>query len=216
MPITELALLHLTPGTTIDDAALRSNLSHAKTVLQNYTGRTFYYMQQTEDPSCIYVIGEWDSLDQHLNDFIPSADNQALLESLKHVLTVDSNLEHLDVANADLPLPTSPALLEQARTGELVWSVVHHTIKAGEKHRFLDTFHANKRYLQDSITELDGKIGGGWCVGQGKENVFVLLCPWKGVDQHEEFGKTEGFQKYVKITEWIDGADIKHAKFLNI
>jgi hypothetical protein len=50
MPITELALLHLTPGTTIDDAALRSNLSHAKTVLQNYTGRTFYYMQQTEDP----------------------------------------------------------------------------------------------------------------------------------------------------------------------
>jgi quinol monooxygenase YgiN len=216
MPLTELALLHLTPRTTIDNAALRSKLSHAKTVMQNYTGRTFYYMQQTEDPSCIYIIGEWDSLNQHVNHFIPSSDNQALLESLKDDLTADTRLEHLDVAHADLPLPTSAAQREQARRGEIVWGIVHHNVKTGEKQQFLDSFHANKEYLQEFVTE--GRIGGGWCVGNegSEEEVFVLVIPWKSVQQHEEFGRSDGFQKYVRITEFIDGADIKHAKLLDI
>ena len=218
MPITELALLHLTPGTTIEDAALRSKLSHAKTVLQNYTGRTFYYMQQTEDPSCIYVIGEWDSLDQHLNDFIPSADNQALLESLKDAITVDSNLEHLDVSNAELPLPTTQAQLEQARRGELVWSIVHCNVKADERHRFLDAFNEELRFLQGHINELKGKTGRGWCVnGKGdKGNVSVALCPWKSVEQHLGFGKTEGYAEVGDIGDFVDEIDVKHAKLLDI
>jgi hypothetical protein len=175
-------------------------------------------MQQTEDPSCIYVIGEWDSLDQHLNDFIPSADNQALLESLKDAITVDSNLEHLDVSNAELPLPTTQAQLEQARRGELVWSIVHCNVKADERHRFLDAFDEELRFLQGHINELKGKTGRGWCVsGKGdKGNVSVALCPWKSVEQHLGFGKTEGYAEVGDIGDFVDEIDVKHAKLLDI
>ncbi|RAR06588.1 dimeric alpha-beta barrel domain-containing protein [Stemphylium lycopersici] len=214
MQITELALLHLSCDVTVDNVALRSKLSHAKTVMQKYTGHAFYYMQQIEEPALVYIVGEWDSLDQHMDKFIPSADNQALLESLKGALTVE-RLEHIDVPHADLPLPKREAQLEHARQGGLIWSIVRYYIKDGAKQDFLDTLEANKHYIQGFVTE--GTIGGGWRIDKedGKE-VFVLLSPWKSVEQHLEFGKTDGFQKYAQIRKYIDGADIKHAKLLDI
>ena len=45
---------------------------------------------------------------------------------------------------------------------------------------------------------------------------YVLFCPWRDIDQHFSFGKTEGFAKYAKIRDYVDGADIKHAKILEL
>jgi quinol monooxygenase YgiN len=214
MPITEIALLHLAPGVVAENVNLRTNLSHAKTVMQNFTNHTFYYLQQTEDPAYIYIIGEWESLDQHLNQFIPSVDNQAVLESLKDVLTVDW-LEHIDASHANLPLPKDEAQLKAAQCGELIWSIARNFVKEGEKLVFQETFDANKHYLQDHVTE--GTIGGGWRIDkEDQKQEFVLFCPWKGVQQHLDFGKTEAFQKYAQIREHMDGAEIKHAKLLDI
>ena len=106
MAITEIALLHLSPNVTILDPDLRSALSNAKMIMQRYTNRAFYYFQQVEDPTYIYIFGEWDSLDQHMNQFIPGAENQALLQSLKGLLTVEWLL-HIDASHAELPLPAS-------------------------------------------------------------------------------------------------------------
>lgn len=205
MAITEIAQLRLLPPTTADDASLRSKLAHAKAVMEKYTGRNFLYLQQIEDPSIVYVIGEWDSLDQHMNGFIPAAENQALLESLKDELTVDWLL-HLDVAQATLPLL-------KINTEADVISIGRHFIKSGEKDSFARAFESNKRFLQDYVTE--GTIGGGWRVDKedGKEE-FVLFCPWKEMNQHFGFSKTEDFDKYAKIRDNVDGADINHAKLL--
>jgi quinol monooxygenase YgiN len=214
MTITEIALLLLSPGTMVDNPDLRSNLSLAKTTMQNYTGHTFYYMQQVEDPAYIYIIGEWDSLDQHMNEFIPGPDNQAVLEGLKDLLTVP-RLEHIDAPHADLPLPKTETLRERALRGELVWSIGRHFVKSGEREAFQEMLEENQQYLQDYVTE--GSIGGGWRVDkeEGKDE-FVLVCPWKSVEQHMEFGKTEGFKKYGGIREYIDGAEIKHARLLDV
>ncbi|KAI4925185.1 uncharacterized protein J4E92_007223 [Alternaria infectoria] len=211
MPITELALLHLTPGTTPESPTLRTNLSHAKTVLQNYTNRTFYYMQQISDPSCIYVMGEWDSLDQHLNDFIPSAENQALLESLKDYITVDSNLEHLDVPNAELPLPRGDEELERARRGEQVWSITHYTIKAGKREAFEVQFREMKEKLEDGV-------GGGWCVGkkEGEDDVFVTLFAWRTVAEYELFGKGKEREASAYTGECVERNDVTHVRLLDI
>jgi len=216
MPITELALLHLTPGTTLSSPTLRANLSHAKTVLQNYANRTFYYMQQISDPSCIYVVGEWDSLDQHLNDFIPSAENQALLESLKDYITVDSNLEHLGVPNADLPLPRSEGELERARRGEQVWSIAHYTIKAGKREDFEVEFGAMKEKLERFAGE--GGVGGGWCVGkkEGENDVFVTLFPWRNVAEYEQFGKPKEGRVTADTGECVDEMDTRHVRLVDI
>jgi heme-degrading monooxygenase HmoA len=209
MPITELALLHLTPGTNLSSPILRANLAHAKTVLQTYTSHPFYYLQQLEDASCVYVIGEWESLDQHMNHFIPSAENQALLQMLKDDITVDSNLEHLGVGNAELPLPVG------VETGEKVWGIAHYHVKAGEKEVFLDILEEKKRLLRKGGAE--GKVGGGWCVGEeGEKDVFVLVWKWEGVERHEEFGQTEEGKEFEKVGECVEEVDVKLARLLDI
>ncbi|KAI4677974.1 uncharacterized protein J4E84_008921 [Alternaria hordeiaustralica] len=216
MPITELALLHLTPGTTPESPTLRTNLSHAKTVLQNYTNRAFYYMQQISDPSCIYVVGEWDSLDQHLNDFIPSAENQALLESLKDYITVDSNLEHLDVPNAELPLPRGGREMERARRGEVVWSITHYTIKSGNREAFEVEFREMKEKLDRFAGE--GGVGGGWCVGkkEGEDDVFVTMFSWRSVAEYERFGKGKEGRVSAVTGECVEKMDVRHVRLVDI
>lgn len=214
MPITELALLRLSPNVTIKNAALRKNLLHAKTVMQDYTGRTFYYYQQTEDPTLIYVVGEWDSLDQHMNGFIPSEQNQGLLESLKDSLSVEW-LVHADVPHAELPLPKSEAERAETLRGERVISIVRHFVKPGSKNAFQQTFEDHKRYLQDYLTE--GKTAGGWRVdSKDGEEEWVSLSPYASVQQHLDFAKTAGFEKYGRIREHMDGAEIKHARLLDV
>lgn len=125
--------------------------------MQQYSSRAFYYLQQVEDPTYIYIIGEWDSLDQHMNDFIPSVDNQELLESLKDLLGVDWLL-HIDAPHADLPLP-GPGT---NNTKVPVYGLVRHFVKDGQKEQFRGTYNNEKRHLQGFVTE--GKIGGGWRV----------------------------------------------------
>jgi quinol monooxygenase YgiN len=214
MPITELALLRLSPGITIENPTLRSNLSHAKTIMQNYTGHTFYYMQQSADPAYIYIIGEWDSLAQHLNDFIPGRDNQVVLEGLAGLLTVP-RLEHIDVSHAELPLPRSDRERETALRGELVWSIGRYFVRRGEKAAFQEAFEDEKQGLQDFVT--GGRVGGGWRVdGEEEKEEFVLLSSWKSVGQYGEFGETEGFREYGRVGEFVDGADIKHVRLLDI
>ncbi|KAJ4986674.1 hypothetical protein SVAN01_07860 [Stagonosporopsis vannaccii] len=210
MTITEIALLFLSPDVTIDDAQLRSKLAHAKIVMQTYTNRTFYYLQQLEDPAYIYIIGEWESLDQHRNDFIPSAENQGLLESLRDLLSVEWLL-HIDVPHAVLPLPGAGAIGQK----NPIYAIVRHFVKDGERVRFQQTFEAEKHHLLDFLTE--GTIGGGWRIDmEGNKPEWVLLSPWASIDQHHAFAETDGFAKYGRIREHIDGADIKHARILDI
>jgi hypothetical protein len=214
MPVTELALLHLPSKNSIDSATLRSKLTHAKTVMQTYTGRSFYFLQQVEDPSLIYIIGEWDSLAQHMEHFIPGKENQAVLESLKDDVTVEWLL-HIDVPHAGLPLPKDDSSTSKALSGKLVWSIVRHFIRDGERGKFQNAFDDNKQYLQDFVTE--GQIGGGWRVDRDEEKEeWVLFCPWTGVEQHSEFARTDGFGKYGGIREYIAGAEIKHARLLDL
>jgi heme-degrading monooxygenase HmoA len=214
MAITEIALLHLASSITVEDEDLRSALARAKAVMEGYTGNNFYYFQQIEDPSYIYIFGEWESLDQHMNHFIPGAENQALLELLKDRMTIEWLL-HANVSHADLPLPKSDTELAKARRGEVVLSVGRHFVKEGEKKSLEERFEANKHYLQDYLTE--GTMGGGWRIDtEGGKGEWVLLCPFRDVQQHLDFAKTEAFEHYGQIREYIDGAEIKHAKLLDI
>jgi heme-degrading monooxygenase HmoA len=210
MTITEIALLHLSQNVTIADANVRLKLAHAKTVMQNYTGRTFHYLQQVEDPTYIYVIGEWDSLDQHMREFIPSDGNQALLESLTGLLSV-SWLLHIDAPHADLPL-RGPSTNNNKPS---VYGIVRHFVKDGRRDEFRQTYDGEQHHLQGFVTE--GRIGGGWRIDKedGKEE-WVLLTPWKSVEQHHAFARTDGFAEYSRIREHIEGADIKHACLIEI
>lgn len=210
MTVTEIALLHLAHIATADDTDVRSKLAHARSVMRQYTGRAFYYLQQIEDPSYIYIIGEWKSLDQHMNDFIPGADNQALLEDLKSLLSVGWLL-HIDAPHADLPLPEP----SENRAKASVYGLVRHFVKKGQRTQFQETYENEKRHLQAFVTE--GTIGGGWRIDkEGDKEEWVLLTPWTSVEQHHAFAETDGFAEYGKIREHIEGAEIRHARIMDI
>ena len=44
----------------------------------------------------------------------------------------------------------------------------------------------------------------------------MALCPWKSVEQHLGFGKTEGYAEVGDIGDFVDEIDVKHAKLLDI
>lgn len=203
MTVTELALLRLLPPTTVSTPSLMATLAKGKTAMQNFTGRRFYYLQQVEDPALIYVFGEWESLDQHMNGFVASSENKELLDVLKDQMVIEW-VVHLDVEHKDLPSA------EEVSDGAKVYSIGRHFVKAGQKSDFSETFQGNKHNLQGYVTQ--GKIGGGWRVDRdGDKEEWVLFCPWKNVDEHMGFVNNEGFAEYAKIRDHIDGVDIKHA-----
>jgi quinol monooxygenase YgiN len=214
MTVTEVALLRLQPNITIHNTNIRSKLAHAKKVMQDYTGHTFYYFQQVQDSACIYVLGEWESLDQHWNEFIPSAENQEVLESLKGLMTVE-RLLHIDTTHADLPLPKTDPMRDRALQDDPVMAIVRYFVKDEKKADFEENYTAKKQHLQDFVAK--GTIGGGWRVDtENNKDEWVLLCSFKSVQEDEDSMRTGGFEKYGQIEEHIDGADIKYAKLLDI
>ncbi|KAF2654357.1 hypothetical protein K491DRAFT_693887 [Lophiostoma macrostomum CBS 122681] len=212
MTITELALLRLLPPTAVDDASLRQKLANAKSVMEKYTGRKFYFFQQIEEPALLYIVGEWESLEQHMNDFIPSAENQDVLNNLKEELTVEW-LIHIDAPHASLPLPTTKIIEGRPVAGSHILSIARLFVSSGDNAKFRETFDANKHHLQYYLTE--GGLGHGWRVDkEDAKEEFVLITPWTDVDQHMSFAKTEAFTKYAQIRPFLDGNEIKHAKLL--
>ncbi|KAF2869595.1 hypothetical protein BDV95DRAFT_497046 [Massariosphaeria phaeospora] len=213
MPLTELALLHLTPPTILTSPHLLAGLARAKSAMQRFTGRSMSFLQQVEDPACIYIIGEWESLAQHMDEFIPSAENQATLQSLQGMFTI-AVFEHIDVALAALPVGRNGGLGKE--TGTVV-RIERYFVKEGAEAKagFMDVVRENLGYMREYVTE--GVVGGGWRVDKedGKEE-FVLVSPWKSVEQHAGFAETEGFRKLSALWEFVDGTDTKHATLVDI
>lgn len=200
MPVTEIGLLRLKPSTTIDDPELQASLSQARKGLQEFTGKRFYYLQQVEDQSFIYLLGEWECLDQHYKNFHGTQEFQEELPKMKQYLEFQW-MAHYDVPLADIWLD-APVL-----------SVGRHMIKDGKREEFEKCFKGNRRHLDAVMTE--GKTMGGWKVDDGRKgDEFVLLAPWKEVSQHNRFSKTEGFKECSQMEDFVEQADIKHIRLM--
>ncbi|WEW61667.1 hypothetical protein PRK78_007159 [Emydomyces testavorans] len=201
MPITELALLHLKPTittTTTTNPNLQSALRSAKHAMESFTNHPFHLYTQVEDPSYIYIIGSWSSLTQHLEQWIPSPANQALLKSTRDLLDVEW-MFHLDIDQ----LVTNE---EGSEEGTMPFSapviaIVRHFVEEGKKEEFLDVFDRNKGLLVEATAPQP--ICGGWRMDgeqeSGREGAerdeFVLFSGWRDVAHHFEFAQTEEFER---------------------
>ncbi|KAL8372461.1 hypothetical protein RB595_002000 [Gaeumannomyces hyphopodioides] len=92
MAITELALFRLSGQETL--ATMRPFLQRIKNVTETWTCRpdTVRYFQQADDARAIYLFGPWASLSEHMDGFVPSAGNQALLQENAGRLTIEAFL----------------------------------------------------------------------------------------------------------------------------
>jgi len=201
MVVTELAVLRLNPGTSIE--AITPNLSKAKQVMEAWGNKKFHYLQCAEDSSLVYIIGCWDSIEQHMNEFVSGEQNQELLELLKDQMTVAS-LTHLDLDPNLIPV-NAPVL-----------SLGIHYVDAVKKDDFVKAFQENTSNLMNHSET--GTPVGGWRIDKEDESKdeFMLFSPWKDVKQHVEFATAEESSEYNKIREHITGALGGHMKLLQI
>jgi hypothetical protein len=214
MTISEFALFVLAANVTIDNPSLRTELTHAKSIMQNYTGNSFYFYQQVESPSSVYLFGEWASIDQHVNQFATSPENMAAIGSLLGYVTPQWAF-HADVSHADLPLPVTAADKAKALCGDYVLSFAQYNVQDGKKADFQAAYDAGKGYLENYLTE--GKMNGGWRIdtADGQEE-FVLLAPFKNVQQDFDFAKTKGWAQWDQIRGTLNSTDVKHVRLLDL
>lgn len=226
MPVTEFSRLSLKQGLDEEQKLLaRRGISRAKKLMENFTHNDFYIFQEIEDPNHIYIVGQWASLEQHVDSWIPSEDNQDLLKDLGPLVDVDY-LFHIGVSFGSIP-PSKKST---------IFSVGRHVMEIKKRPGFEKTFDSRRNGLE---MHAPGPINGGWRIEKepGREE-FVLFVPWqyvvnfhcyfdcelicvrfcRNVEQHMDFAKTKEFQEYAEIRDHLvlDATEIRHIALMEL
>jgi heme-degrading monooxygenase HmoA len=108
----------------------------------------------------------------------------------------------LDVETAPLPLD-APAI-----------SINRHFTKHGQRDAFQKRFEEMKPLLQDYTKPQP--VAGGWRIEREVEDKeeWVLFSGFDSVEHHVGFSKTDEFQKYRGILEYVDSFEVRHIKRL--
>lgn len=107
MPFSEIGFLKLKAPLTLDNEGPRKCLSALKATLADITGHPFYHFQSIYDPACVYLLGEWQSLEQHYN--VPSRPEfQKHLPEMGKFFALQW-MAHYDLNRDDLHIPTTDA-----------------------------------------------------------------------------------------------------------
>lgn len=201
MAVLELAVFSIKSPYSVDTPELKSSLQNVLQVLNKASGFTFDLHQQLEDPSILYLLGSWTSVETH-NEFIASSENKSLLEDLKDRIKVDLFF-HAEIDKSVLPL-NAPCV-----------AVGRHFIKADKKEEFSTVWNANSHHLAEFTKPYP--LVGGWRIDgieDGLSGEWVQFTGFQSVENHHEFAKTEAFQEYGKIREFLAGFEVKHARAL--
>lgn len=171
--------------------------------METFTNRAFYFFLQIENPAFLYIIGEWEDIKQHRDEYIPSEANRQILELLKDEVSVEWLL-HIDTDQENLPL-SAPII-----------SIGRHFISLGQKEAYNGTFESVSHHLKSYLTP--SHFARGWRLdreeGDDKEE-DLLIVGWDDVASHHRFAQTDGFKQFAHIRKFMKDADIKHAKRLN-
>ncbi|KAL8286009.1 hypothetical protein RB597_002885 [Gaeumannomyces tritici] len=189
MAITELALLRLSGKETL--ATMRPFLQRIKDVTEAWTRRpgTVRYFQQADDARAIYLVGQWTSLSEHMDGFIPSAGNQALLQEGAGRFAIEAFL-HFEAAMPRGDLGTGVC-------------VVRNFCKLGAR-------EAGSGQAMEKAAEL---ISGhtspvaGWRVDVPEHEAMeeFVICGWPA-------DGTDHLRRYHDAVEgWVDRIEAKHA-----
>ena len=168
--------------------------------MEDFTSLPFYCFQGVEEPSLVYILGSWHSIEQHMGSWISSPENQALLQLMKDQVQVEW-MFHVDIDPFTLPFE-KPTL-----------AIARHFVEADKKGGFEEMFHSVKHHLEVFVGG-KGLVRGGWRIDKDEEKSgeeeWLLFTGWDSLENHLKFAKTEGFEEYTKIR------DFSHAVKLDV
>ncbi|KAL4745571.1 hypothetical protein BDW72DRAFT_208097 [Aspergillus terricola var. indicus] len=203
MPVTELACLRLKNNLPLghsDNSALSIKLRAGVKEQAKYSNARTSVLSQTEDPSYIYILGQWDSVAQHMEDWVPSQQNQEIMAGLSEGLELVW-IQHVDLASnsVDERIPYSAPVVAIGR----------YSVTAEKRDDFETTFAETKHHLKSFERQRD--ISGGWSVD--RDGQFVLFSGWETVEQHYSLAQSEAFRGLGRIGGFIEEAELKHAQW---
>ncbi len=203
MTIVELACLKLKPGLTSDDTVLLKCLVKTKQILEDYSHLPTLFYSQVEDPTIMYVIGSWETPDQHSKGFSGSEGQMEILNLGKDLLAGIPWMYYLDVEHPKLPLD-APML-----------AIRRYFLKTGvEKQSFIEACKLGRRKLKELA---QGSVGA-WNLPKDEQekNLWVQFAGWNSLEDEREaefansqeaVESTKALQDMIEMEE----SDIKHA-----
>jgi hypothetical protein len=192
MAIIEFVHLKLVGGLTVSDPVLRQNMQKITEVIEGYNHlRTLLYVE-VDNPSVLYVIGAWESQEQHQKGFSGSPDQTMIMELVKDQMDIDWSY-YLDLEQSTLPLDAP--ILEIKK-----YTLTTDTDKEGFSKALATGGQHPKAGSQGSV--------GGWNLpkGDGEEAVWVQFTGWETVD---EYGNAGGDDRAVESL--VEKVDVKYA-----
>ncbi|KAG8916557.1 hypothetical protein FRC01_002993 [Tulasnella sp. 417] len=231
MPVLELALLHIRQPTSDSTTSsvdpltpdIRQALHYALHVLCARTPERYQFtlLQQHEDPSYLYIVGLWPSVESH-EEFLPSDENKRLLSSLEGQVDVEwmyhaqistSTSDNTVVSDATTFFNESPVV-----------AIGRHGVESAKKAVFEETWRAGA----GGLASFSGRNPvGGWRVGRiygakkdaaasgTGENIndeWLLFSGWDAVEKHSAFAASDEFKEYSKMRPHVATFEVRHAR----
>lgn len=219
MAVTELALFHFKNNRGIDSPENKAIKEYILTAIKgqaSYASCPVHLLTQVEDPSYIYLLGGWESVETHMEKWIPSEMNRDLLAGLQEDMEVVW-LQHLDIT----PISQAPASVDDGDGGSVVplsapvVAISRYFINPGKKDDFQSVYSSSKHHLDAFVKPWI--ISGGWRLDpeireeNSVKDELVLFSGWNAVEEHLKFAESEAFKDFGKIKGFLEGAEIRHA-----
>ncbi|KAJ5796381.1 uncharacterized protein N7518_004921 [Penicillium psychrosexuale] len=200
MPVTELALLRLKAQDPSSSA--KSTFIEAQEKQTTHSGYHVTYLRQIEDPSSVYLMGGWESVEKHTGEgqWLSLEINQTLLAQLKDSLDV-SWMFHLDLDPSTSKIPLDAPVL----------AITRYFVEPSKKDEFDAVFRNGVSHL-DAHTAPFSSCGAWRIDKEGEDEEFVLFSGWNQVQDHFAFGESEASKEFEKIKALMKDADVKHVR----
>ena len=211
-PMCELALLQLKDGITVDSPDIASKLKHVRDVRAKASSKPFYFLHSIEEPDKLYMLGSWNSVDEHsqaslnlaelysclqADKFVASEDNEALRQTLRDQLDILNILHFL--WDEQPPIPSADQVL----------AIAKHAVPQGTDEEFEQAFEPAMALIEKTVP-----AKAVWAVEQDAKgnHQWVVFSVWDSPQAHYTFAGTEEFAKVgLPVKDKVDGSEFKHA-----
>lgn len=209
MAVTEIAFFHVRSGKALSSSAsLVAHICKGIDAQQSFSKYPVRLLSRVDDPSYIYLIGGWDSVAHHLENWIPSATNQEVMNLIKDEIELQWLL-HVDIDSKEnterIPIDATTVVIRRF------------FVKSGMKQPFEEVFNMEKHRLADFTNPIP--LCAGWRVDKERDqgtdeekDEFILFTGSNDqIAHHKDFENTKGFQEFqAKVGEFVDETEANY------
>ncbi|KAF2088561.1 hypothetical protein K490DRAFT_39840 [Saccharata proteae CBS 121410] len=218
-PVTEVALLPLPAGSTVDDPSTDAGQvwqDSLNTVMGVDGAERAYWSREVENPTMLRLFVDWKSL-QHHKTFIADKAYGPFVKHLLSILDGGPQLYHVEFQ----PHPPKPLSQTIAPATEVLTMFFPASLSTADQESVTENMKKLGSAIEDSKPEGFRGISGGWVVEEldnekvgGKAKAFMAVIGWASIDAHMQFRETDEFKSNIYLVR--DAPHLKDMKMVHV